>query len=40
MVLAQKQKCRLMKQDRKFRDKPTHKCTYGNLIYDKEGKNM
>ena len=40
MVLAQKQKCRLMKQDRKFRDKPTHKCTYGHLIYDKEGKNM
>ena len=40
MVLAQKQKYRLIKQDRKSRDKPTHKRTYGHLIYDKGGKNM
>ena len=40
MVLAQKQKCRLIKQDRKSRDKPTHKHTYGHLIYDKGGKNV
>ena len=33
MVLAQKQKCRPMEQDREPRDKPTH---YGYLIFDKE----
>ena len=37
MVLAQKQKYRSMKQDRKPRDKPT---TYGHLIFDKRGKNI
>ena len=34
IVLAQKQKHRSMKQDRKSRDKPTH------LIFDKGGKNI
>ena len=37
MVLAQKQKYRPMKQDRKPRNKPS---TYGYLIFDKGGKNI
>jgi len=37
MVLAQKQKYRPMKQDRKPINKP---CTYGYLIFDKGGKNI
>ena len=37
MVLAQKQKYRPVKQDRKPRDKP---CTYRYLIFDKGGKNI
>ena len=37
MVLAQKQKYRLVEQDRKPRDKPTHQ---DHLIYDKGGKNI
>ena len=37
MVLAQKQIYRLMKQDRKPRDKPR---THGPPIFDKGGKNM
>ena len=36
MVLAQKQKYRSMEQDRK----PGNKLTYGQLIYDKGGKNI
>ena len=37
MVLAQKQTYGSMKQERKPRKKPIH---YGQLIYDKEGKNI
>ena len=37
MVLAQKQKYKPMKQDRKPRNKP---CTYGYLIFDKGGKKI
>ena len=37
MVLAQKQKYRSLKQDRKPRKKPRH---YGQLIYDKGSKNI
>ena len=37
MILAQKQKYRPMKQDRKPINKP---CTYGYLIFDKGGKNI
>ena len=37
MVLAQKQKYRPMKQDRKPINKPR---TYGYLIFDKGGKNI
>ena len=37
MVLAQKQKYRLMEQDRKPRNNPS---IYGQLIYDKGGKNI
>ena len=37
MVLAQKQKYRPVEQDRKSRNNP---CTYGHLIFDKEGKNI
>ena len=37
MVLAQKQTHRSMEQDRKPRDKPR---TYGQLIYDKGGKDI
>ena len=37
MVWAQKQKYRSMEQDRKPRNKP---CTYGYLIFYKEGKNI
>ena len=37
MVLAQKQKCRSVEQDRKPRNE-LH--TYGQLIYDKVGKNI
>ena len=38
MVLAQKQKYRLIKQDRKSRDKLIH--TYKHLIFDKRGNNI
>ena len=38
MVLAQKQKYRLVEQDRKPRDINPH--TYGHLIYNKEIKNI
>ena len=37
MVLAQKQKYKPMKQDRKPRNKP---CTYGYLIFDKGGRSI
>ena len=37
MVLAQRQKYRLMEQDRKPGDKSG---TYGHLIFDKGGKNI
>ena len=37
MVLAQRQKYRLMEQNRKPRYKSTH---YGHLIYEKGGKNI
>ena len=37
MVQAQKQKCRLMEQNRKPRNKPQ---THGQLIYHKGGKNI
>ena len=37
MVLAQKQKCRSMELDRKSRINP---CICGELIYNKEGKNI
>ena len=37
VIKTQKQKHRSMEQDRKPRDKP---CTYGHLIFDKEGKNI
>ena len=37
MVLAHKQKYRLMEQDRKARDKPTHLWA---LIFNKGGKNI
>ena len=37
MVLAQKLKYRSMERDRESRDKPT---LYGQLIYDKAGKNI
>ena len=37
MVLTQKQKYRLMEQDRKPRDKSMQ---YGQLIYNKGGKNI
>ena len=37
MLLTQKQKHRSMEQDRKPRDKPS---TYGQLIYDKGGKDI
>ena len=40
MVLAQKQTNRSMEQDRKPRDKTTHLWTYGQLTYDKGGKNI
>ena len=38
MVLAQKQKCRPMEQDREGPE--TNPCTYGQLIHDKGGKNI
>ena len=37
LVLEQKQKYRSTEQDRKSRNKPKH---YGQLIYDKRGKNI
>ena len=37
MVLAQKQTHRLVEQDRQLRNNPH---TYGQLIYDKGGKNI
>ena len=40
MVLAQKQKCRPMEQDRKPRNKPMHLCVPGSLFFDKGGKNI
>ena len=40
MVLAQKQKYRLMEQDRKPRNKPMHFEYHAYLIFDKGGKNV
>ena len=38
MVLAQKQECRSMVQDRKPRERSS--CTFGHLIHEKGGKNI
>ena len=40
MVLAQRQKHRLMEQNRKPRDKSTNPHTYGHLIFDKGSNNI
>ena len=38
MVLAQKQECRSVVQDRKPRER--NSCTFGHLIYEKGDKNI